>query len=165
MSIDVDYINPVIAGLEEVFQTMLNAKIERTGLGLMENNQALYPVSGIIGISGKGVGTVVLSMQPSVAIKAASIMMMDDTLKEINDDVLDAVGELTNMICGDAKAKLAQYQLSISLPNILCGENCWLHFPQHSSPISIPFKCPWGMLALQIGFTFHTDKKKKEQHD
>ena len=155
MAIDIDYINPVIAGLEDVFKTMLNCKIERTGLGLMENNQALYPVSGIIGIGGMGVGTVVLSMQQSVALKAAGVMLMMDDLKEVNDDVLDAVGELTNMVCGEAKAKLAQYHLSISLPNILCGEGCWLHFPQHSSPISIPFSCPWGLLALQIGFNFH----------
>ena len=154
MSIEVDYINPVIAGLEEVFSTMLNCRIERIGLGLMENSQALYPVSGIIGISGKGVGTVVLSMQREVAIKIAESMLMIENLKEIDNDVLDAVGEITNIVCGNAKAQLAQFQLSISLPNILCGEGCWLHFPQNSRPISIPFRCPWGLLALQIGFSF-----------
>ena len=154
MSIDIDYINPVIAGLEHVFGTMLNSKVERVGLGLMENNQALHPVSCIIGVSGKGVGTIVVSMERSVAIKAAGVMLMMDDLKEVDNDVLDAVGEITNMICGDAKAKLAQFQLSISLPNIICGEGCWLHFPQNAHPISIPFKCQWGKLALQIGFSF-----------
>lgn len=154
MSVDIDYINPVISGLEHVFKTMLNCNVERTGLGLMENNQALYPVSGIIGISGRGVGTVVLSMQESVALKSAGAMLMTDGLTEIDDDVLDAVGELTNMVCGEAKAKLEQYRLSMSLPNILCGNNCRLHFPQNSRPISIPFKCDWGTLALQIGFSF-----------
>ncbi len=151
--IDIDYINPVIAGLEDAFQTMLDCKIERTGLGLMDNNLALHPVSGIIGISGKGVGTIVLSMSESVALKAASTMLMTE-LKEVDDDVLDAVGELTNMVCGGAKAKLAQFSLSMSLPNVLCGKECRLHFPQKSHPISIPFKSPWGSLALQIGFTF-----------
>jgi len=154
MSIEIDYINPVIEGLENVFRTMLNSTVERVGLGLMENNQALHPVSCIIGISGKGVGTIVLSMERSVAMKVAGIMLMMDDIKEIDNDVLDAVGEITNMICGDAKAKLAQYHLSISLPNIICGEGCWLHFPQNAHPISIPFKCPWGKLALQIGFSF-----------
>jgi chemotaxis protein CheX len=154
MTIDIDYINPVIAGLEEAFNTQLNCKIERLGLGLMENNQALHPVSGIIGISGKGVGTVVLSMSESVAIKAASTMLMDPDIAEITDDVMDAVGEVTNIVCGGAKAKLAQFHLSMSLPNVLCGTNCRLHFPQNSHPISIPFKCAWGPLALQIGFTF-----------
>lgn len=154
MSIDIDYINPVIAGLENVFGTMLNSKVERVGLGLMENNQALYPVSCIIGVSGKGVGTIVLSMERSVAMKAAGAMLMMEDIAEVDNDVLDAVGEITNMVCGDAKAKLAQYHLSISLPNILCGEGCWLHFPQKAHPISIPFKCKWGLLALQIGFSF-----------
>jgi chemotaxis protein CheX len=154
MSVDIDYINPVIAGLEEAFATMLGAKVERTGLGLMENNQALYPVSGIIGVSGKGVGSIVLSMQANVAIKAAETMRMMEGITDVTDDVMDAVGELTNMVCGSAKAKLAKFALSMSLPNILCGDNCRLHFPQHSHPISIPFKSDWGNLALQIGFTF-----------
>ena len=152
-AIDIDYINPVIAGLEDAFSTMLNCKIERTGLGLMESNLALHPVSGIIGISGKAVGTIVLSMSENVAIKVASTMLMSE-LTEIDDDVMDAVGEMTNMVCGGAKAKLAQYSLSMSLPNVLCGKECRLHFPQHSYPISIPFQCDWGALALQIGFIF-----------
>jgi chemotaxis protein CheX len=156
------YINPVIAGLEEAFNVQLNCKIERTGLGLMENNQALYPVSGIVGISGKGVGTVVLSMSESVAIKAAATMLMDPDIAEVNDDVMDAVGEITNIVCGGAKAKLAQFQLSISLPNVLCGTNCRLHFPQHSHPIFIPFKCVWGSLALQIGFVFPGGQQNKK---
>jgi chemotaxis protein CheX len=160
MSIEIDYINPVVQALEEVFHTMLNSNLERTGIGLMENSHALYRVSGIVGVSGKGVGTVVLSMQPSVAIKAAETMLMMEGLTEVNNDVLDTVGELTNMVCGSAKAKLAQFQLSISLPNILTGDDCWIHFPQKAFPISIPFKCHWGLLALQIGFSFPSAKRE-----
>ncbi|MCL2744166.1 MAG: chemotaxis protein CheX [Planctomycetaceae bacterium] len=158
MTSAIDYINPVITGLEDAFSTMLNCKIERTGLGLMENNQALHPVSGIIGMSSSaGMGTVVLSMSEAVAIHAASAMLMTE-LSEVNDDVMDAVGELTNMVGGGAKSKLAQYQMTMSLPNVLCGENCRLHFPLKSQPISIPFKCEWGPLALQIGFNFFAAK-------
>ncbi|MGL4594508.1 MAG: chemotaxis protein CheX [Thermoguttaceae bacterium] len=158
MSIDIDYINPVIGGLEEVFSTMLNCKVERVGLGLMENNQALHPVSGIIGVGGRGVGTIVLSMSETVALRAASVMLMTE-LSEIDDEVMDAVGELTNMVGGRAKVQLERFQLSMSLPNVLCGTNCRLHFPQNAHPISIPFKCLWGLLALQIGFSFSTAKK------
>ena len=158
MSIEFDYINPIISGLEEVFKTMLDCGVHRTGIDLMENSQALYPVSGIVGISGKGVGTVVLSMERSVAIRAAEVMLMMEGIAQVNNDVLDAVGELTNMVCGNAKAKLAQFHLSISLPNVLCGEGCWLHFPQKSRPIKIPFKCDWGMLAIQVGFSFSSVK-------
>ena len=156
--IEIDYINPVIMGLEDAFNTMLNCKIERIGLGLSENNQALHPVSGIIGISGKAVGTIVLSMTQQVAIKAASTMLMTE-LEKVDDDVLDAVGELTNMVCGAAKAKLEQFHLQMSLPNVISGTSCMLHFPQNSHPLNIPFRCDWGQLALQVGFTFPGAKK------
>jgi len=155
MSIEVDYINPMVSGLEDVFKTMLDCSVHRTGIDLMENSQALHPVSGIVGVTGQGVvGTVVLSMERQVAIKAAQVMLMMEDIAQVDNDVLDAVGELANMICGEAKAKLAQFRLNISLPNVLCGDDCWLHFPQTSRPIKLPFKCQWGMLAIQVGFSF-----------
>jgi len=153
MSIDIDYINPVIEALESAFETMLGHTIKRTGLGLMENNCALHEVSGIIGVSGKGVGTIVLSMSHEVAQKAAGTMLMME-IAETNDDVMDAVGELTNMVTGGAKAKLEAFDLRMGLPSVICGENCRLHFPSNSHPIAIPFQCDWGPLALQIGFSF-----------
>ncbi|MCL2305540.1 MAG: chemotaxis protein CheX [Planctomycetaceae bacterium] len=157
MAIEIDYINPVITALEDVFKTMLGHTIKRTGLGLMENNCALHPVSGIIGVSGKAVGTIVLSMSHNVARKAAGTLLMTE-ITETSDDVLDAVGELTNMVTGSAKAKLEAFDLRMSLPNVLCGENCRLHFPPNAQPIAIPFQCEWGPLALEIGFSFPTLK-------
>lgn len=155
MAIEIDYINPVIGALEDAFETMLNAPIQRTGLGLKENNCSLHPVSGIIGVGGKAVGTIVLSMSHQVAQQAAATMLMTE-VNETDDDVMDAVGELTNMVAGGAKAKLETFQLQMSLPNVLCGDNCRLHFPANAHPIAIPFKCQWGELALEIGFSFPT---------
>lgn len=149
--LDVDYLNPVIASLEDTFQTMLGVTVIRSGLELMSNNVALHPVSGIIGVSGKGVGTIVLSLSNEVALKAASTMLMTE-IAEVDDDVLDAVGELTNMISGGAKAQLSKFSLSMSLPNVICGDNCRLHFPSNAHPIAIPFKCNWGLLGIQVGF-------------
>ena len=155
MSIDIDYINPVIGALEDAFKTMLGITIQRTGLGLMENNCALHPVSGIIGVSGKAVGTIVLSMTHAVAQKAAGTMLMTE-MTETDDDVMDAVGELTNMVAGGAKAQLEAFDLRMGLPSVLSGDNCRLHFPQNAHPIAIPFQCDWGLLALEIGFSFPT---------
>ena len=151
---EVDFINPVITSLEETFDTMLNCKIARIGLSLKENNTTLYPISGIIGISGKtAVGTVVLTMTQEVALKAASTLLMAE-VTEPDEDVMDAVGELTNMVAGATKAKLAQYSLSMGLPSVFHGNSCRIHFPANAHPIAIPFQSPWGALALEVGFTF-----------
>lgn len=152
--VEVDFINPVISSLEETFETMLACKLTRVGLELKENNTALHPISGIVGISGRtAIGTVVLSLSMNVALKAASTMLMTE-ITEPDEDVMDAVGELTNMVSGASKAKLSQFNLSMGLPSVLHGDNCRIHFPSSCHPISIPFECPWGKLALEVGFSF-----------
>ena len=159
MAIEIDYISPVIVALEDTFDIMLSTPIHRTGLGLKKNNCSLFPVSGFIGISGEAIGTIVLSLSHEVARKAAGTMLMME-INETDDDVLDAVGELTNMVAGGAKAKLEAFQLQMSMPNVLCCDNCRLRFPPNSHPIDIPFSCQWGKLALEIGFSFPTLVKK-----
>ncbi|MDR1958389.1 MAG: chemotaxis protein CheX [Planctomycetaceae bacterium] len=152
--VEVDFINPVISSLEETFETMLDCKLARTGLALKENNTTLHPISGIIGISGRmAIGTVVLSLSIPVALHAASTMLMTE-ITEPDEDVMDAVGELTNMVSGSTKAKLSKYNLSMGLPSVFHGSNCHIHFPSSSHPIAIPFQSPWGALALEVGFSF-----------
>ena len=151
---EVDFINPVITSLEETFETMLNCKISRVGLMLKENNTALHPISGIISINGKqAIGTVVLTMTETVALRAASTLLMTE-VTEADEEVMDAVGELTNMVAGATKARLAQYHLSMGLPSVFHGSNCRIHFPANAHPIVIPFQSSWGALAIEAGFTF-----------
>ncbi len=147
----VEFINPFISAVSKTFETMVNLKVNRSAPTLKENQRTLYPISGIIGLSGNIVGTVILTMSESLALKAASVMLMDE-LKEIDPDVLDAIGELTNMVAGNAKAQLEEYKLSLSLPNVICGEGTEVRFPERSQPITIPFDSEFGPLAIEIGF-------------
>jgi chemotaxis protein CheX len=110
----------------------------------------MHEISGIIGLSGKAVGMVVLSLSEPLALKAASTMLMTET-KEINDDVVDAVGELANMVAGAAKAELEEYELSVSLPSVVTGKNHEIRFPSNVTPICIPYETPWGPLMLEVG--------------
>ena len=148
----VEYINPFITSLCNAFRTMLECDVQRGPIGLMENNFSKYPISGVIGLTGNAVGTVVLSLSESVALKAASTMLMAET-HSIDADVIDAVGELTNMVAGAAKSELEEYQLMVSLPNVVTGEGHEIRFPSNVRPILVPFSSEWGPLALEVGFT------------
>ena len=150
-NVRVEYINPFISAVTKTFETMVNLQLTRSAPVLKEGRSALYPISGIIGFSGKIVGTVILTMSESLALKAASVMLMDD-LKTVDADVLDAIGELTNMIAGNAKAQLEEYSLSLSLPNVISGEGAEIRFPEKSQPITIPFNSEFGPLAIEVGF-------------
>ena len=83
-------------------------------------------------------------------MQAASHMLMMEA-KEVDDDVLDAVGELTNIVAGGAKAELEEYQLAVSLPSVITGRNHEVHFPSNVQPICIPFDTDWGEMSLEVG--------------
>ncbi|TWT38066.1 CheY-P phosphatase CheX [Posidoniimonas corsicana] len=146
-----EHINPFLKAVSNTFSTMLNADAHRGDLGLGDPKTRKYPISGIIGLSGNAVGTVVINLSEEVAMKAASVLLMDD-IKEVNDDVIDAVGELANMIAGQAKVELEQYELSVSLPNVVTGVGHEVRFPSSSPPVSVSFETDFGPLLLEVGF-------------
>ncbi len=145
-----EYINPFIASLSKAFRTMLDCEVHRGQLMLRGQGQQHYGISGIIGLSGKAVGMVVLSLSDEVAKRATSAMLLCET-DEINADVIDAVGELTNMVAGAAKAELAEFDLMVSLPNVVTGEDHAIRFPSNVTPICVPFRTEWGDLVLEVG--------------
>ena len=148
----VEFINPFVIAVSKTLETMVGCKVVREPPQLKKEKSALYPVSGIIGLSGIVVGTVVLTMSEALALKSASAMLMEE-FTEFNRDVFDAVGELTNVIAGNAKAQLEEYKLSLSLPNVIYGKDAELRFPERCQPISIPFRTDYGAMAIEIGFT------------
>jgi chemotaxis protein CheX len=146
----VEYINPFITSLSNAFQTMLNCKVRRGKIYLKDGLSPNYEISGTIGLSGEAIGTVVVSLSEAVALKAASTMLMCETT-DIDADVIDAVGELTNMIAGRAKAELEEYAMQLSLPNVITGHDHQVRFPSNVTPVCVSFETDWGPLCLEVG--------------
>jgi chemotaxis protein CheX len=147
----VEYINPFIRSLKNAFHTMLGCEVERGEISLKRETAPSFHISGVVGLSGRAVGTVVLSLSEEVAVKAASTMLMTD-MTEVDADVIDAIGELTNMVAGAAKAELEAYELMVSLPNVITGRDHEIRFPSNVTPICVPFHTQWGDLVLEVGF-------------
>src|SRR5690348_429932 len=120
--VNVQHINPFLMSAVNVFRTVLECDLTRGELFLKGGVQPNHEISGVIGLSGKAAGTVVLSLDRNVALKATEAMT-GETPAELNADVVDAIGELTNMIAGSAKAQLEQFEMSISLPSVILGHN------------------------------------------
>ncbi len=145
-----EHINPFLRAVVNTFSTMLNCEARRGELTLTDSGKRLFPISGVIGLSGKAAGTVVINLSEEVALKAASEMLMME-LTELNDDVLDAVGEMANMIAGQAKAEMEEYELSVSLPSVVTGEGHSIRFPSDAKPVSVAYDTDFGPLRLEVG--------------
>lgn len=146
----VELINPFLLATSEVFRTMLNCKVSRGPLSLKNGEGPEYEVSGLIGLSGRLQGMVVISLGREAAIKATEILL-GQRPDSLNADVVDAVGELANMIAGAAKAQLEKYQMYISLPSVICGKNHSIGFPSSSTPIQMPFESDIGPVCIEVG--------------
>ncbi len=151
ITLKAQYINPFLDALVNAFDMMLGCKVQRGALTLSSKKMATHDYSGVIGLSGEAVGTVVVSLSSSVALKATAAMLMTTEDQVTREEIVDAVGELANMVAGAAKAKLEEFQLSVSLPNVITGEGHEICFPSNVTPICVPYESDWGPLTLEVG--------------
>lgn len=147
--IKIEFVNPFVEATFSVFRTMLKMELQRGALYLKEGFQPRHGISGIIGLSGSARGTVLLGMSAELAMEVTTLLT-EQRPTYIDSEVIDAIGELTNMIAGAAKAKLAQLQMSISLPSVIAGMNHTVSFPTGAIPIGIPFESQYGPLSLEV---------------
>jgi chemotaxis protein CheX len=109
----------------QVFSTMLDAQVApgeiRIEHGSPDSNDG---VVSFIGIAGAWAGTGSLTCSPTMACRVCAQMLMTEQ-SAVNEDVLDAVAELTNMIIGGVKNDLeAQFgPLGLSIPTVVFGRN------------------------------------------
>lgn len=147
----VEFINPFIASSIHVFRTMFSTELIRGQIYLRKPDNSHAGVSGVIGLSGEAIGTVAIIVNNETAIKITE-RFLGMEIGTVNEDVVDCMGEVVNMVAGNAKAKLEQYKLSLSLPSIVRGDDHLIEFPKEIVPICVPFTSDIGSLLLQVGF-------------
>jgi chemotaxis protein CheX len=138
------YIQPFITVCSDVFRDMTGYVLEAGYPFFMTRDQAQdWDISGLIGLSGEAKGAVVLSMKTALAAQITG-KLTGKKHNSLDNDVIDAVGELVNIIAGNVKQKLEdQFNLIISLPSIIKGpghEIVWSG--EHIRILCIPFKAP-----------------------
>jgi len=129
-----------------VFKDFLDQQLEANVPYFMDRDTVYeWDVSGIIGLTGEARGAVVISMKQDLAIRLTSILT-GVTYKTLDDDVVDAVGELINIIAGNVKQELEEsYRLIISLPTIVKGKEHTINWPDSQARvICIPFTTSVG---------------------
>jgi chemotaxis protein CheX len=118
-------IDSIGSSAANVFSTMLGVDLP-PGERQLETGEG-EPNDGVvsfIGIAGSWAGTGSLSCSPQLACRVCSQLLMTETAS-VNEDVLDAVAELTNMIIGNVKTDLENHlgPLGLSIPTVVFGRN------------------------------------------
>jgi chemotaxis protein CheX len=80
-------------------------------------------VTGMIGVHGKVSGFITVNMTERIALRAVG-SLLQETYSELNSQVVDGTGEITNMVVGGIKSALATTQWAfgqITVPSVIVG--------------------------------------------
>lgn len=149
---DVKYINPFVESILNNLEQMAAIKAEKMELSVTMDAKTSMEVSGVIGLSGGVKGSAIISFPKAIALAVASAMFMEE-LTEVNEDVKDAIGEFANIFVGNARNKLVDegLNITISTPTIIVGKDHEISHPQNIPFLVIPFKTDMGIFQINIG--------------
>ncbi|MCL2791837.1 MAG: chemotaxis protein CheX [Spirochaetaceae bacterium] len=147
-----EYIMPFVEATQNVFQDFFGVTPELdTPYIVKKEETSNWDISGIIGIAGESKGVIVLSINEQL-VTALTSRLVGRKITTLDDDVIDTIGEITNIIAGNSKKGFEEYRLKISLPSIIRGREHTVFWPKQDIPIlSIPFSVPEGKFMLFVG--------------
>lgn len=149
---DVRYINPFVAAVNRLFKTMLGGQVIISKPVLKAHHETTGDVSAIIGLSGDATGCVALCFPMSTAVKAASKFAGVD-MDVDHEDFPDALGELANMVAGQAKAELEGLELGISLPSVVIGNEHVVLQSKKKPRLCIPCDSTFGRFTVEVAMS------------
>lgn len=147
----VQFINPILNGVQSVLSTMANIEVEPGKPYLNREGTAFGDITGCIEIEGYASGVISVSLSQSIVLSIVNNMLYED-YTEINEEIADAVGELTNMISGQARNALSESGMSFSAgtPRIIQGKGEKIGHIPDAPILSVPFSSPEGEMVVEI---------------
>lgn len=148
---DVALINPFIDATLHVLSSIAFTNAVAGKPYLKKDSVAVGDISGVVGLSGEARGTLSVSFSKGSILYIVS-KMFGEPVKEINDEVADAVGEILNIVSGQARQKLETMGrvLKGAIPTVIKGENHSITHITKAPVIAIPFDIQQGHFTIEV---------------
>ena len=151
----VEHINPFIIATRKVLNTMAFTESTSGKPFLKKDNdtKALGDISAVIELDGEGKGSIAISFNKSCILNIAQ-KMFGEEFHEIDAEITDMVGEIVNMVSGEARRELAKmgFQFSAGLPVSSKGVNHSIKHFVDGRVILIPFNTEFGAYYIEACF-------------
>lgn len=136
-----DYINPFIESTINVISQVAGVTPKKRKIDLVSSRELVGDVSGVIGLAGAAEGFLIIILSMELSRKLVSGMLGTDVDKLTDDDLRDGVGELVNIVSGNAKAALVDtpYHFELSIPTVIIGSTHSVSHPPGIPCITVTF--------------------------
>lgn len=149
--VDVRIINAVIASTVNV---LFQYGVSSVSMGKAESRSPqetlLGEISSVVEIKSQSFrGYLTISFDKESYLEVISAMLMEEQT-EINEDNQEAVGEINNIIFGNAKKEIAAYGVELAVPKVIVGHNHKLAFVPGSAGMIVPFTTNKGKFYVTV---------------
>lgn len=142
----------IVTATSAVFGTMLNLPLQAQGPHQEPVHPATYDgVVALIGVAGLWTGTGRISCSAEFSCAMAGALLMS-SYESVDEEVMDAVAEVSNMVVGNVKTLLEERvgPLGLSLPAVIYGRSYKTRSAGVMEWTVVPFLC--GAETLEVRF-------------
>ncbi|MBF0566016.1 MAG: chemotaxis protein CheX [Nitrospirae bacterium] len=151
---NVEMVNPFLVSLMNVLSTMAQVEAIMNKPTLKQGDRATGDVTGFIGLTSTNIkGSLAITFTESAIIQIAS-QMLGEVFEIIDESVIDAVGEITNMVSGGAKKILSEkgYKFNMAIPSVISGKDHIITHNTKGAIVLVPFETQAGSLFVEVCF-------------
>ena len=147
-----EHINPFLNSTMNVFEHMLGSLPQVGQKTLMKNFCShRWDISGVIGVTGTAEGVVAIRLTHKLVEKILEKSEITCNSQEETVEVINGmVGEIINMIAGNALGEITRFDLDITVPLVIQGSNHTIGWPRNNPIITIPFITSYGPFEVNV---------------
>lgn len=151
---NVEFINPFLTSMLNVMSTMAQVELTPEKPVLKKDMVAKGDVSGLIGmVSDQAKGSLSITFEAKLALGAMQ-NMFGESPEDINDEITDLVGEITNMVTGGAKRLLSEkgFEFDMATPMVVSGPGHTINHKAEGPIVIIPLNSALGKAYIEFSF-------------
>jgi chemotaxis protein CheX len=149
---NVAYVNPFLSSTIELFERTFGLTPLPGEIFLDERaRKHRWDISAVMVLTGSAIGVVAIRLTRLLADKLlirSGVQWKDEEERESLCDGM--VGEMVNIISGNASGKLSDYDIEISVPIVIQGENHTISWPERAPIVGVPFSTDIGPFMINI---------------
>jgi chemotaxis protein CheX len=137
MSVELtNYVEPFVEVTINTFKEFVGVDITPRHPYFLDPDKGFeWDITAVIGLSGIAKGAIIISMKAELAIKLTDLLAGPGH-KYIDADVVDAIGEINNIIAGNIKPRVPNGdKIVISIPTIIKGKEHSIAWPSRQTRV------------------------------
>jgi chemotaxis protein CheX len=149
---DASLVNPFIEGTLHILDTTAFVKVKPSSPFIKKDQKSLGDISGFLEITGDISGTAAVTFSEKSILGIVSAMFGEE-MTRINEEITDAVGEISNMVAGHVTTKISETgkKVKVKFKEIKSGAGSPIqHHAGVPHVLAIPFRTTQGKVVIEV---------------